>query len=39
MFGEDHQWITADNFEDADEIEPPQDGDEDGNVTKWRRTE
>lgn len=34
MFGEDHQWITADNFEDAQE-----DGEGEGNVAKWRRTE
>jgi hypothetical protein len=36
MFGEDHQWITADNFQDALDGEQP---DEEGNATKWRRTE
>jgi len=38
MFGEDHQWITADNFDDAEDEEPGEN-EEDGNVTKWRRTE
>ena len=38
MFGEDHQWITADNFEDA-EGDQKEDGDEDGHAPKWRRTE
>lgn len=35
-FDPNHQWITADNFEDAED-----DGDIDGegNVAKWRRTE
>ena len=35
-FGPNHEWITADNFEDAEE-----DGDreDEGNVAKWRRTE
>ena len=35
IFDENHQWITADNFDDAE------DGDEEmeGNVSKWRRTE
>lgn len=34
MFGEDHQWITADNFEDAEG-----DQTEDGHTPKWRRME
>jgi hypothetical protein len=33
IFDENHQWITADNFNDADGDEP------DGNISKWRRTE
>jgi hypothetical protein len=33
VFDENHEWITADNFNDAD-------GDDlDGNISKWRRTE
>jgi hypothetical protein len=37
MFGEDHEWITADNFQDVGD----ENGDEEaeGNVAKWRRTE
>jgi len=36
LFGPGHEWITAPNFEDAEEDE---DEDMDGNVAKWRRTE
>jgi hypothetical protein len=37
MFGEDHEWITADNFEDAGEENGVEDAEE--NVAKWRRTD
>ena len=37
IFGDDHQWITADNFDDAEE--GGEDDDTEGNVAKWRRTE
>ena len=37
MFGEGHQWITADNFEDANNDE--EEHGKDGHATKWRRTE
>lgn len=37
IFGEDHEWITADNFQDVDD--ETGDDDTEGNVAKWRRTE
>jgi hypothetical protein len=35
IFDENHQWITADNFTDATDVDEATDG----NVSKWRRTE
>jgi len=37
MFGEDHQWITADNLDNLEGDDKAENGY--GNVTKWRRTE